>query len=100
MKSMVRIGSGAGMADDRIAPAQAIAERAALDYLVMECLAERTIARETLDRLKDPSRGYTPSLRQRIRAVLPGCRASGARIVTNMRAANPRGAAAAIADEA
>ncbi|TPN85586.1 DUF1446 domain-containing protein [Mesorhizobium sp. CU2] len=100
MNNFVRVGSGAGMADDRIAPAQAIAERGGLDYLVMECLAERTIARETLDRSKDPSRGYTPSLRQRIRAVLPACRANGTRIVTNMGAANPRSAAAVIAEEA
>ena len=39
-----RIGAGAGYAGDRSDPAQALAERGALDALVFECLAERTIA--------------------------------------------------------
>ena len=46
-KKSVRVGAGAGMADDRIEPAADLAERGNLDYLVFECLAERTIARET-----------------------------------------------------
>ena len=53
----IRIGCGAGFADDRIPPGVEIVERGALDYLAMECLAERTIARETLDRAKDPAKG-------------------------------------------
>lgn len=100
MKSSLRIGSGAGMADDRIPPAVEIAQKARLDFLVMECLAERTIARETQSRLKDPDSGYTPSLPERIRAVLPACRENGTRIVTNMGAANPLAAAKIIAETA
>jgi hypothetical protein len=38
---------------------------------VFECLAERTIARENLTRQKDPDKGYTPRLLDRIGAVLP-----------------------------
>lgn len=99
-KSVLRIGSGAGMADDRIPPAADIAEKGALDFLVMECLAERTIARETQSRLKNPASGYTPSLPERIRAVLPACQRNGTRIVTNMGAANPQAAAAIILEVA
>ena len=44
----VRIGSGAGFAGDRWEPAVELVERGALDYIAFECLAERTIARETL----------------------------------------------------
>ena len=40
----LRIGAGAGYSGDRIDPAQDLAERGALDVLVFECLAERTIA--------------------------------------------------------
>jgi len=40
----LRIGAGAGYAGDRIPPALALAEKGQLDYLVFECLAERTIA--------------------------------------------------------
>jgi hypothetical protein len=43
MKTL-RIGSGAGYSGDRIEPAVELAEHGDLDYLVFECLAERTIA--------------------------------------------------------
>ncbi|MFK3797117.1 acyclic terpene utilization AtuA family protein [Pseudomonas sp. NPDC088444] len=99
-KKTLRIGCGAGMADDRIAPAVPLVERGKLDYLVMECLAERTIARETQDRQKDPSKGYNPTLRERMQAVLPGCQANNTRIVTNMGAANPMAAAHVMREEA
>ena len=96
----IRVGTGAGFSDDRIEPAAELAERGKIDYLVFECLAERTIARETLTRLKDPERGYTPYLVERFQAVLPACRANGIRIVTNMGAANPLGAARVVRREA
>ena len=70
-----------------------LAERGAIDYLVFECLAERTIARENLSRLKDPEKGYTPYLVERFEAILPACIRNGIRIVTNMGAANPAAAA-------
>ena len=57
-----RTGCGAGFADDRIPPGMEIVERGELNYLAMQCLAECTIARETLDRAKDPGKGYTPVL--------------------------------------
>ena len=90
---LLRIAAGASFADDRIAPAVDLAERGALDYLVFECLAERTIARENLTRMKQPDKGYTPRLADRMRAVLPACGRNRIRIVTNMGAANPAGAA-------
>jgi hypothetical protein len=67
---------------------------------VFECLAERTIARETLTRLKDSERGYTPYLVERFQAVLPACHRNGIRIVTNMGAANPGAAARMVRKEA
>lgn len=91
--SVLRIGAGAGFQGDRIAPAIALAERGQLDYLVFECLGERTIALAQQARSLDPSQGYDPLLERRMRAVLPACVRSGTRIVTNMGAANPRAAA-------
>ena len=93
---IVRLGAGAGYAGDRIEPAIELAEHAALDYLVFECLAERTIALAQKERQHDPARGYDPLLLTRMRAVLPACRQRGIRIVTNAGAANPAGAAAAV----
>ncbi len=88
MKSF-RIGCGAGFAGDRIDPARDLAERGRLDVLVFECLAERTIALAQRRRRDDPAAGADPLLAERMRAVLPACRAAGTRIVSNMGAANP-----------
>jgi hypothetical protein len=99
-KEWVRIGAGAGTSDDRLVPALELAERGDIDYLVFECLAERTVARENLARTKDPDKGYTPSLHERLRLVLPTCRKKGIRIVSNMGAANPIGGARAARREA
>jgi hypothetical protein len=89
----VRLGAGAGYSGDRIEPAVELAERAEIDYLVFECLAERTIALAQQERQRDPSRGYDPFLEARMRAVLAPCRRRGVRIVTNAGAANPIAAA-------
>lgn len=94
--NLLRIGAGSSFADDRITPAVELAERGEIDYLVFECLAERTIARENLTRMKDPEKGYTPRLLDRVGAVLPACLLNGIRIVSNMGAANPVAAARAI----
>jgi hypothetical protein len=91
-----RIGAGAGYAGDRIDPAQALAERGGLDALVFECLAERTIALAQLQRSRDPARGYDPLLEARMRAVLPACVRQGVTVITNMGAANPPAAGAAV----
>lgn len=89
----VRLGAGAGYAGDRIEPAVELAEKGEIDYLVFECLAERTIALAQQAKLRDPASGYDPLLDARMRAVLAPCRARGIRIVTNMGAANPLAAA-------
>jgi hypothetical protein len=94
----VRLGAGAGYSGDRIEPAVELAERAEIDYLIFECLAERTIALAQLERQRDPDRGFDPFLEARMRAVLPACRRRGIRIVTNSGAANPLAAAACVRD--
>jgi hypothetical protein len=89
----VRVGAGAGYSGDRIEPAVELAEHGALDYLVFECLAERTIAIAQQARSKDPELGYDPLLETRMRAVLPAALRNGVRIISNMGAANPLAAA-------
>ncbi|NCE86051.1 acyclic terpene utilization AtuA family protein [Pseudomonas sp. Q1] len=96
MKTL-RIGSGAGYSGDRIEPAVELAEQGDLDYLVFECLAERTIALAQQARISDPQGGYDPLLSERMRRVLPFVgRYAGRRrlrVITNMGAANPVAAA-------
>jgi Acyclic terpene utilisation family protein AtuA len=89
----IRIGSGAGYSGDRIEPAIELAEKGDIQYLVFECLGERTVALAQQARMKNPEGGYDPLLEERFRAVLPLCAARGIKIVTNMGAANPLAAA-------
>ena len=93
----VRIGVGAGFAEDRIDPAVDLADRGDLDFLVFECLGERTIALAQLERRRDPSKGYDPLLAERMNAVLARCLANGVRIITNGGAAHPRAACEIVA---
>jgi acyclic terpene utilization AtuA family protein len=90
----VRIGCGAGFSGDRIEPAIELAAKGELDYLVFECLAERTIALAQQAKARDSELGYDPMLVMRMEAVLAVCRDKGTTIVTNMGAANPSAAAA------
>jgi hypothetical protein len=94
----IRIGSGAGYSGDRIEPAIELAEKGDIQYLVFECLGERTVALAQQARMKDPEGGYDPLLEARMRAVLPVCASKGIKIVTNMGAANPVAAARKTAD--
>ncbi|MEU6036532.1 acyclic terpene utilization AtuA family protein [Actinomadura sp. NPDC047616] len=88
----MRIGCGAGFSGDRIPPAVDLVERGDLDVLVLECLAERTIALGQRRRLRDPAHGYDPRLRARLSALLPAAVRRGVPVVSNMGAANPRAA--------
>jgi Acyclic terpene utilisation family protein AtuA len=89
----IRIGSGAGYSGDRIEPAVELAEKGDIQYLVFECLGERTVALAQQARMKNPQSGFDPLLEERMRAVLPICASRGIKIVTNMGAANPLAAA-------
>lgn len=85
----IRIGSGAGYAGDRIEPAVELMEKGDLDYIIFECLAERTIAIGQMDKLKDPKKGYNQLLEYRIERILPLVKHNKVKVITNMGAANP-----------
>lgn len=94
----IRIGGGAGYAGDRIEPALDLIRRGQLDYIIFECLAERTIALAQKDKLQDETKGYNPLLDYRMEKVIPLLKAHPVKIVTNMGAAHPTAAARRIAD--
>jgi hypothetical protein len=94
----IRIGSGAGYSGDRIEPAIELAEKGDIQYLLFECLGERTVALAQQTKMKNPDGGFDPLLEERMRAVLPVCASKGIKIVTNMGAANPEAAARKIAE--
>jgi hypothetical protein len=88
-KEKIRIGCGAGFSGDRIEPAILLAEKGGLDYLVLECLAERTIALAQKRKRQDPNAGYDPVLEKRIVSLLPLLVKNKICLITNMGAANP-----------
>ena len=92
MKS-IKIGSGAGYSDDRLQPALDIIQHGEVDYIVFECLAERTIAIAQQRKMNNPKQGYDSLLEYRMEQVLPLCVKNKVKIVTNMGAANPEAAA-------
>jgi hypothetical protein len=98
MKTKIRIGCGAGFSGDRLEPAVVLAKKAGIDYLVLECLAERTIALAQKRKMADPSKGYDPLLERRIELLLPVLAEKNIRLLTNMGAANPLAAAKKITE--
>lgn len=100
MGRTLRLGAGAGYSGDRIEPAVELAEHGELDYLVFECLAERTIALAQQARRSDADGGFDPLLEARLRAVLGTCAQKRIHIVSNMGAANPVAAAEKTAEVA
>jgi hypothetical protein len=93
----VHIGCGAGFAGDRFDAARpVVATLARLPgerFLIYEVLAERTLAIAQTLRRENPALGYSPFLDTYLPLVLGECHRHGIRIVTNMGAANPWGAA-------
>ena len=95
------VGCGAGFSGDRVdAPGpvvRTLIRRGGPCALMFETLAERTLATAQLARRADPSRGYEPLLELVVGPVLADCLAHGITIVGNFGAANPQGAARALA---
>lgn len=87
----VRIGSGAGYGGDRIEPAIDLLKHADLDYIIFECLAERTIALANQEKSVDPNKGYNPMSITRFNAIFDAYESTPfkTKIITNMGAANP-----------
>jgi hypothetical protein len=93
MKKQIRIGCGAGFSGDRLEPAVVLAQKGNLDYLVLECLAERTIALAQKRKIENPALGYDPLLERRILSLLPFIVKNNIKLISNMGAANPVAAA-------
>lgn len=98
MISKIRIGCGAGFSGDRLDPSVVLVEKGELDYLVLECLAERTIALAQKRKMADPAKGYDPLVERRIESLLPSLVKKNVCLITNMGAANPIAGANKIAE--
>ncbi|KAJ3682134.1 hypothetical protein LUZ60_014707 [Juncus effusus] len=91
-KEKVIIACGAGFAGDRAMGALKVLQKInKLDYLILECLAERTLA----DRYKimmSGGKGYDPKIKEWMSLLLPLAIERGVCIITNMGAVDPLGA--------
>ncbi|MET0740945.1 MAG: acyclic terpene utilization AtuA family protein [Candidatus Nanopelagicales bacterium] len=91
--SAITLGCGSAYANDRLEPAEALANSGRVAYMGFDCLAERTLALAHVRRRQDPTRGQD----ERIRRLLPLLRhylAAGGKVVGNFGAANPEAAVA------
>lgn len=102
----IKIGSGAGYGGDRIEPGIDLIDRGELDYIIFECLAERTISIAQTRKQADPTKGYNDLFEYRFDRILDALarqQAAGkklTRVITNMGAANPQSAARVCCDMA
>lgn len=100
MGRIVRMGAGSGFWGDALDPAEELLERADLDYLCFDYLAELTMALLQRQKLKRPDAGYVPDAVQAMIALLPKAKAAGTRLISNGGGVNPRAAADRIAQGA
>ena len=93
----IRIGCGSGGCTyERLEPTEELLKKGDIDYLVFECLAERTIADAQMEKLRDPNMGYNPQLEERMRRFMALALEKKTKIISNMGAANTPGAVAKI----
>ncbi|XP_065864631.1 uncharacterized protein [Euphorbia lathyris] len=91
-KEKVYIGCGAGFGGDRPSAALKLLQRVKeLDYLVLECLAERTLA-DRYQAMSSGGDGYDSRISDWMSLLLPLAVESGTCIITNMGAMDPLGA--------
>jgi hypothetical protein len=92
----IRIGGGSGFSNDRLDPALELVERGDIDVLMLETLAERTLALLQVAKRKGGS-GYWDNLAGRLDVLLPALAKHGTRFVTNAGGAAPEACARIIA---
>jgi hypothetical protein len=94
----VRIGCGIAFWGDDITAPRRLLERAPLDYLVMDFLAELTMAILQKQRSRNPGAGYARDVVDVVDDVLDLAIERGTRIVTNAGGINAIGCARTITD--
>jgi hypothetical protein len=94
----VRIANGAGFLGDWIDAPRRLVERAAVDYLTVEHLAELTMSILARQREKDPNAGYAEDFLDIVRSLLPAlAQQSQLKIIANSGGMNSPACARAVA---
>lgn len=92
----VRIGCGAGFWGDTAEGPRQLVESAAIDYLILDYLAEITMSLLAKARAKDASLGYATDFPDVVAQLAPQLREQGIRVITNGGGVNPAACKAAI----
>jgi hypothetical protein len=95
VRSVVIANCGGFWGDDPTAPRRQV-EGGHIDYLVMDYLAEVTMAILQKQRKRNPDAGYPADVITHLRDVLPSCIKKGIRIITNAGGVNPLGCRKAV----
>ena len=66
-----------------------LARSGGVDFVGLECLAERTLVTGLMERAANPARGYDRRLERRLGPLVPAAMANGCGIVSNLGSANP-----------
>jgi Acyclic terpene utilisation family protein AtuA len=98
-RKTVRIAGGQGMYGDRVEAISTLIDDGA-DYLILEALAELTLAILAKDRARDNSLGYTRDLGRYMDLALPAVAARGMTVITNAGGINVASAAHTVAQRA
>ena len=92
MKS-VKLGTGLAFWGDSLRPAIDMVERADIQYLCCDHLAELTMSILSKQKSRKPDLGYTTDIIPFLRGVLPRCHERGIKIISNSGGSNPEACA-------
>lgn len=96
MKSVVRIGCGAGFWGDSAEGPTQLVDSGEIDYLVLDYLAEITMSLLARARIKDPKAGYATDFPALLASLATRIKSDAIRVVTNAGGVNPQACKAAI----
>ncbi len=97
-EKLVRIGGASAFWGDSAAGPRQLVERAEVDYLVFDYLAEITMSILAGMRARDPKAGYaTDFVAIAMRSIVREVAARGIRVISNAGGVNPRACAEALA---
>lgn len=96
---VVRIGCGAGFWGDSPMGSAQLVKLGGLDYLVLEYLAEITMALLSRARDRDATQGFVPDFVSCLSKLAPEIDRQGIKVVTNAGGINPRGCRDALSEE-
>ena len=100
MKEKIRIAAGQGFWGDLLdAPVRQV-EGGAIDYLMLDYLAEVTMSIMQKQKARDPNAGYARDFVSLMKEILPACVQRDIKVVANAGGVNVPGCAAAVAEVA